>query len=71
MKKYDELIDLIENRMSTVPIEGGSITLFEMDSEFDNTESLELIKSYLFDNGYVATFDNSDVYRLMYVKPRE
>jgi len=56
--------------MSKITKEEGDFTLFELNSTLDKPENLNLIKNYLFENGYEVTFSNSDMYRLMYLTKR-
>lgn len=71
MTNNDMLIDFIEKKVSVLPIEGGEITLFEMNSEMDTYSNLMFFKDYIENNGYDVNIDNSDVYRLLFLSPKK
>ena len=68
---FNDLITLVESKMSKLPPNGGDVTLWELDSEFDTKENIALIRKYLDAYGYKTQFSNSDVYRLMLARPKE
>lgn len=68
--KYTKLVEIIENEMSKIGVDGGDSILFELNSELDTLESLEFISWYLHENGYDTQFSNTDVYRIMRTDPR-
>ncbi len=71
MRNENTVIDILEEKMSHLPVDGGEIVLWELESENENIDSLNLIKAYLYENGYKSQFSNSDVYRLLLVRPRK
>lgn len=68
---FNDLITLVESKMSKLPPNGGDVTLWELDSRWDNQENLDLIRNYLDSYGYKVQYSNSDVYRLMLARPKE